>query len=90
MVNCHNFQVSSSLLVLRQRNTFHGISASPLDSSMGKSGLAGCSGTFSTYDLYNHETGSHVAEIVEKSMSKARKMVYVAVQVRQMVIVLIS
>ncbi|XP_038985220.1 protein ALWAYS EARLY 3-like isoform X2 [Phoenix dactylifera] len=73
-------QVGSALLVLRQRNTFHGISASPLHRSMENSGLAGCSGSFNTYDLYNHDTGSHVVEIVENSMSQARKMVDVTVQ----------
>ncbi|XP_062108592.1 protein ALWAYS EARLY 3-like isoform X2 [Humulus lupulus] len=70
-----NKQVSSALLALRKRNTYQGISP-----------LAGlndpeCRSSSADFCLYNiQDCGSQVAEIVDTSEMKARKMVGTAMQ----------
>lgn len=74
-------QVSSALLRLRQRNTYHGQTQTAWSKSIASPG-----GHLSSLDLVAHqpkESASHVAEIVGTSRIKAQKMVDAAVQVRK-------
>lgn len=77
-------QVSSALLFLRQRNTYQG--NIPLLWSKSMASLGDPSAHSSSFDYMAYQTqesGSHVAEIVESSRTKAQKMVDAAVQVRK-------
>lgn len=70
-------QVSSALLALRKRNAYQGISPS-LAGSNDPDGRSS-SGDFCLYNI--QECRSQVAEIVDSSEMKARKMVGTALQV---------
>ncbi|KAJ0035662.1 hypothetical protein Pint_24565 [Pistacia integerrima] len=74
-------EVSSALLCLRQRNTYQG--NIPLIWSKPMASLGDPSAHSSSFDCSAYQTpesGSHVAEIVESSRTKAQKMVDAAVQ----------
>ncbi|XP_044487094.1 protein ALWAYS EARLY 3-like isoform X2 [Mangifera indica] len=76
-----NELVSSALLFLRQRNTYQG--NIPLLWSKSMASLGDPSAHSSSFDYMAYQTqesGSHVAEIVESSRTKAQKMVDAAVQ----------
>ncbi|KAI4345449.1 hypothetical protein L6164_012572 [Bauhinia variegata] len=77
-----NEQVSSALLCLRQRNKYQGSSSvlsvmKPTANSEDPGGQASSSNCSA---CYNQESLSHIAEIVESSRTKARKLVEAAVQ----------
>lgn len=78
-----NDQVSSALVCLRQRNTFHGNSM-PQWVSRPMPNLGGCGVPSSSFDrptFISQELGSHVIGIVESSRRKARTMVHEAMEV---------
>ncbi|WOL02517.1 protein ALWAYS EARLY 2-like isoform X2 [Canna indica] len=76
-----NDQVASALVSLRQRNRYHGNSATPWIRPMENSGgPLGPPDSFNPSAFLNQDLGSHVVEIVETSRRKARTMVDAAVQ----------
>nr|DAD33388.1 TPA_asm: hypothetical protein HUJ06_012239 [Nelumbo nucifera] len=76
-----NDQVSSALLYLRQRNTYHGNSPLPWMKPQPSSGGPIGPSSFDHTEFFPQESGSHVAEIVENSRLKAQAMVHTAIQV---------
>ncbi|GLT63803.1 hypothetical protein SLA2020_363380 [Shorea laevis] len=76
-----NEQVSSSLLCLRQRNTYHRSSSHLwLKHLANIDEHGGHLGSFNHPAYHTQESVSHVAEIVESSRTKAKSMVYAAIQ----------
>ncbi|GAB4851258.1 hypothetical protein Ancab_030555 [Ancistrocladus abbreviatus] len=74
-------QVSSALICLRQRNTYHGFSALPCQKQMANFNDRGSLlASFDQLTCDSHDSGSHVSEIVETSRLKAQKMVDAAMQ----------
>ncbi|KAJ6832829.1 protein ALWAYS EARLY 2-like isoform X2 [Iris pallida] len=77
-----NDQVASSLIYMRQRNTYPGNSTPPWHKPMESSGgPATHQGSFNQSSLLPQDSGSNVLEIIHSSRQKARLMVEVAVQV---------
>lgn len=78
----YHMQVSSALLRLRKRNTYQGISPAMLFNPLASlNDPDGRSSSLSFSACNTQEFGSQVAEIVESSKSKARKVVGAATQV---------
>ncbi|XP_020105525.1 protein ALWAYS EARLY 2 isoform X3 [Ananas comosus] len=76
-----NDQVSSALLSLRQRNTYHGSSSHPWTRPVENSGaFAGPPDSYNPSYFLNQDSGSQVMEIVDTSRQRAKMMVDVALQ----------
>lgn len=76
-----NEQVSSAILCLRRRNTYHGAPSPLLKKPLATTGDRGGYPSSVDRPAYNtQESVSHVAEILESSRAKAKSMVSAAIQ----------